>query len=611
MATAAPLALQLADIGYRSGFTLLGASDAAAITIPVNAGLAPTALQLTLIPTPGMPTATIVMRQRDRILAQQALTDTTTAMAFPLDQLVPVDGRATISLSLMIPGRDVCEAQRYYQTVITPTSRVVYGGAPRGPANINGFFEPWLESVTFYVAEQPSLDATQAALDAAAFVARRYRGMSTRFAIKPLPTDGAAIEEPGPYARALIWSPVGGTEIVRADSGRGTVLALAARRDARQLFTLADGDGLIASNGFGSTTVSLDRNTPSGGAGSVALADLGFASRTIEGNSLLVTAYPFSLADLGGSTIPTAFRLVARHSVLPAVGNGSVRVHLNGSIIHSRALDGSSLDVVLPIPNYLLRRDNVLEVRYQVVLGEGACVLGGAIFTATIDEASAFVTDLGAPVAPGFDRFPSAFVPAFSVLLEPRDRFRVELAAMTIGAMQQTTRTPLAPAVARDADEATGPLLAIGTSGLADALTAPIHSSGFRLRDREGKVWDEFTPGAPYATMQGWNAGGRDILLLHHTGDDGLPLLRLLDETLAPYGWFGTRGDVVIRGVDGPSRPLTLANAGWRIERLPNSPTSWLARYRTIVFIVAGLVVVGLLLLLYPRVVRRELDPAG
>jgi hypothetical protein len=265
----------------------------------------------------------------------------------------------------------------------------------------------------------------------------------------------------------------------------------------------------------------------------------------------------------------------------------------------------------LPIPNYLLRRDNVLEVRYQVVLGEGACVLGGAIFTATIDEASAFVTDLGAPVAPGFDRFPSAFVPAFSVLLEPRDRFRVELAAMTIGAMQQTTRTPLAPAVARDADEATGPLLAIGTSGLADALTAPIHSSGFRLRDREGKVWDEFTPGAPYATMQGWNAGGRDILLLHHTGDDGLPLLRLLDETLAPYGWFGTRGDVVIRGVDGPSRPLTLANAGWRIERLPNSPTSWLARYRTIVFIVAGLVVVGLLLLLYPRVVRRELDPAG
>lgn len=610
-AAVTPLELRFDSLGYQNGLTLLGATDEATLTLPVNSGLTPSSLLLAVIPTPGMPAATVVMRQRDRILAQRALTDTTSSLLFSLAGVVASDGRATITLALMIPGRDVCEAQRSYRTVFTPASRVSYRGVPRGPATISGFFEPWLESVTFYLAEQPSLDAAQAALDASAFVARRYRGMGTRFLIKPLPAEGTPIAEPGPYSRALIWSPSGSTEIARADSGRGTVLALAARRDARQLFTLADGDGVVAASGFSGTTVSLDRNTPAGGAGTITLADLGFASRTIEGSALLVGSYPFALADLGGGTAPTAFRLVARHSGIPAGGNGSMRVHLNGSLIASRALDRSALDVVVPLPAHLLRRDNVLAVHFQVVLGEGACILGGAIFTATIDEASTFITARGVPVAPGFGRFPSAFVPAFSVLLEPRDRFRVELAAKAIGAMQQTTSTPLAPALARDAGEATGPLLAIGTSGLADALEAPIHSAGFRLRDQDGRVWDEFTPSAPYAAMQGWSTGGRDILLLHHTGAEGLPLLQLLDETLEPYGWFGTRGDVVVRGVQGPARALTLAQAGWRLEPLPESVAGTLARYRTAAFILAGLLVIVLLLWLYPRVVRRELDPAG
>jgi hypothetical protein len=63
--------------------------------------------------------------------------------------------------------------------------------------------------------------------------------------------------------------------------------------------------------------------------------------------------------------------------------------------------------------------------------------------------------------------------------------------------------------------------------------------------------------------------------------------------------------------VAGPSRPLTLANGGWRLEPLPASAGSWLARYRTPAFLLTGALVLALLWLLYPRVVRRELDPAG
>lgn len=606
----APLTLTLADIGHRNGVTLYGTRDEAVLALPVNGGLVARDLQLRILPTPGMPAGTLVLRQRERILAMRPLGDTTTQLVLPLAGAVVEQGKATITLALSIPGRDACEAQAYYRTVLLPESGIGYDGRAAHTTSVNDFFPAWLRRVTFYVAEQPSLDAAQAALDAAAFIGRRYRGMGTIYEVKPLPDSGGALLEPGPWDRALIWAPGTTTQVVRPDSGRGSVLQLAGRRDARQLFTLADGADLVAADGFRATIVDLRHNL-SDSASVRTLGDLGFATRTIEGSSLLVAGYPFALADFGQAAAPTSFRLVARHTPLPAGGHGSIRLHLNGALIWSKAIDRTDLDVVVPIPGHLLQRDNVLEVRYQVVLGEGACRFGGAVFTATIDAASAFVTGPGDVVAPGFARFPAAFVPAFSVLLDPVDRFRVDLAAQVVGAMQQTTRTPLAPAVARDRASATGPLLAIGTSPLAGSLGAPLHSDGFTLRDRTGKAWDDFAPTTPYAAMQGFVHEGNDVLLLHHTLTDGQPLAALVREALAPYGWFGMRGDVAVRGVAGPVRMVSAANTDWRIDERPGAPRAWYARYYRPLLAVLFVVLIGLIIWSYPRLVRRELDPAG
>jgi hypothetical protein len=606
----APLTLALGAIGYRDGIVLAGSSAQMSVSIPVNDGLHPAELRLRVIPTPLMPPGTLVLRQRDRILAMHALTDTTTAITLPLGAAVVENGKANVQVALAVPGRELCVAGMFYRTVLLPESQVTFTGVPRVATEANAFFQPWVDRVTFYVAEQPSLDAAQAALDAAAFVARRYRGMATVFEIKPLPAPGTPLPEPGPWSRAVVWNPSGSTAVVQIDNGRGTVLGIAARRDARQMFTLADGADLVAAPGFRTSTVDLTYNTFSGGRVRT-LAELGFEPRTIEGNSLISASYPISLADFGSATTPTSFRLIARHSVLPPNGNGSVRVHLNGDLIYSRALQYDGLDVVIPVPGHLLRRDNVLDVRFQVTLGEGACLVGGPVFTTTIDNSSAFVTSSGTTLPPGFARMPQSFVPAFSVLLDPLDRFRVELAATVIGAMQQTTRTPLAPALARDRAAATGPLLAVGSASLAEALDAPLKSAGVRLRDRSGKVWDEFAPDAPYGAMQGWQRGGDDVLLLHHTGTNGQPLADLVRESLAPYGWFGMRGDLAIRGLQGPVRTLTVANAGWRLEAQPAPEENLFARYKTGIFIAALVILAILLIWLYPRVVRRELDTTG
>ena len=609
-AALAPLNLAFSSIGYRNGIVLVGTSAEATIAIPVNDGLRPAELKLRLIPTPRMPPATLVLRQRDHLLALRDLTDTTTTITLSLADAVVQDGKAVFQVGLSVPGRDRCQAEMFYRTVIKPESQVAFADTPRPAVTVNSFFQPWLERVTFFVAEQPSGDAAQAALDAAAYVARRYRGMATVFEIKALPAAGTPLPEPGPWSRAIVWSPSGNTRVVQVENGRGTILAIAARRDARQLFTLADGPDLVAAGGFRTSTVDMGHNLAANGAART-FADLGFENRTIEGNSLVASSYPISLGDFGTTTTPTSLRLIVRHSVLGAQGSGSLRLHLNGDLIYSRGLDHDGFDVVIPIPAHLLRRDNVFDVRFQLTLGEGGCVVGGPIFTATIDNASSFVTNGTTAVPPGFGRFPQAYVPSFSVLLDPLDRFRVELAASVIGAMQQTTRTPLAPALARDLASATGPLLAVGTSSLAEALGAPLRSDGVRLRDLDGKVWDEFAPDASYGAMQGWVRNGDDVLLLHHTGATGQPLADLVRESFAPYGWFGVRGDLAIRGMSGQVRSLTVANAGWRLEAEPNGPDNLFVRYKNRIAIAALVLLLILSIWLYPRVVRRELDTTG
>lgn len=597
----------LAAIGYRDGMTLSGAVDATTLTIPINPGQVADRLVLDLEPTPRMPDATLVLRQGDRILAQRLLTDSTRRVELPLGDATAVAGRAVVSLGSYIPGRDACEAPLFYRTVILPTGTVQYQGTGAAAAAISGFFPPRLARVVFYLPEQPTLDAAQAALDAAAFVGRRYRGMATTFDVLPLPAADSAIAEPGLDERAIVWATDGPTRILRPNGGRGTVLAIASRRDARQLFTLAEGPELVPTAGFAATTVRLDAVDHR----TVSLHALGFGNRTLTGSTIASAGYRFALADLGPNAVPRAFRLVATHTALPTNTSGDVAVLLNGSLIWSRPLDGTAIDVTPALPGRLVTRDNVLEVRFMLRLGEGECRLGAPLFTATIDGESALLLGGESPIAPSFDRFPSALLPTFSVLLEPRDRFRVELAADVIHAMQHTTTTPLAPFLVRDQAEIRGALLAVGTSNTAEVLGAPLATDGFRLRDQAGQVWDEYRPTESYGAMQAWVQNGRNVLLLHHTGADGQPLADLLRDVLAPYDWFGVHGDLALRGPSGPSTVLNAANSGWRFEPLTPGTPSTLARWRSAIFFAAAVLLLGLLIWLYPRVVRRELDPAG
>lgn len=86
------------------------------------------------------------------------------------------------------------------------------------------------------------------------------------------------------------------------------------------------------------------------------------------------------------------------------------------------------------------------------------------------------------------------------------DRFKLQLAARLVQALQETTRTPLRPEVASDPHPR--PLLALGGPGLPQTLKAPLRTPGFRLVDGAGTLWLEVNPGAPYAALQAFASEG-------------------------------------------------------------------------------------------------------
>lgn len=182
------------------------------------------------------------------------------------------------------------------------------------------------------------------------------------------------------------------------------------------------------------------------------------------------------------------------------------------------------------------------------------------------------------------------------------DRFKLQLAARLVQALQETTRTPLRPEVASDPHPR--PLLALGGPGLPQTLKAPLRTPGFRLVDGAGTLWLEVNPGAPYAALQAFASEGGPVLLLSHTSQDGRLLAPFLQEALRE-GWFGLHGDLVLGGPEGPVVSLALRESDLRVQPLPENPPSLLARYRREVYLGLGLLALLLLVWFYPKVVRR------
>lgn len=161
----------------------------------------------------------------------------------------------------------------------------------------------------------------------------------------------------------------------------------------------------------------------------------------MEGYGTLTAAYTFALADLGPDHLPLGLRLRAVHSPVEPK-RGYAELLLNGVAFYTAPLEGTVLDLYTPLPSRLLERNNTLKC-FHYAPGGAVHLRRPALHRHPGPRFLPGPGERGAPFWAG--RLPQALLPQFWVYLEPLDRFKLQLAARLVQALQETTRTPYAP----------------------------------------------------------------------------------------------------------------------------------------------------------------------
>lgn len=602
--TVAPLtdapanSLSFADLGFDEGIELAGLNAAETIFIPVNGGLEPQELVLTILPTPFLPEGYLSISSGDIVQARIALPREETTLRIPLRRVVTVGGKMAIKMETAIEGDDYCEAFFLHRLYVVPQSRVVFGGENAAPTQLSTFFPGQLNEVTFYAPAPLSESAAQAALWLSSFLPQRYPARPPVLRVRSYGGSLGSLPSTNAFERAVVWDDGVGARVESVPGG-GAVLRLGGIAEAEQLFVVEGGTDVAVTPSLTTSATDLpgrDRKPER-----VTLGDFGYEDRTIQGAGSISSFFNFALADFGTARRPTGIRLNVRHTPIPENGLAYLHTYLNGSLIESAPLEDTRVDVWAAFPEENLLRDNTLEVRFAYNSPEGNCTRDVIPMSATIDNASTFTVETDDVLVAGFGRFPQAFVDEFAVVVTPRSPRQVEQAARLVGALQATTRMPLIPRLTT-AIPAGGPLLAVGPTDLAADLDAPLRGEmDLRRLGQEGRL--AFDPATGYAALQGYRDDGREVLLLTQSSTTGGFGDDLLDDILVPTGWFGVRGDLALRGASGSTSTLDDDRPVFT-SSLDEPVLSFLERYRFWLFVAIAVLVLLLLIWLYSKVVR-------
>ncbi|MEM1095150.1 MAG: cellulose biosynthesis cyclic di-GMP-binding regulatory protein BcsB [Bacteroidota bacterium] len=546
-------ARSLAHLGYANDADLTRAAPERFYGLPINDGFTPTALDLRVTPSPGLPSGYLRAQSGGQVLGQFALTDTTTRLQVPLHRATVRDGHLPLSLSLYLRSATTgCTDRSADRLTILDESTLHQRGQAFLPTSIQAFFPPYLERVVFYVPDPVPPAAAQAALWLTASLAQRYPA-APPVTLATLPEDDSALTA-GPATRVLRWLPAATASLDVLDRStaphRHAVLTLGRLDEAAQLFRMPGGHQLAMGTTLHTEAIALQ--TPHYPA-EPTFADLGYTNLQASGRGRVSTFVRFDLLRFAADRRPSQLRLVAQHTPLAATHTGAfAQFFLNGHLIHSELLDGHALGTTMDLPPHHLRRSNTLEMRFtpNATTTSHGCT-DDVPFSVTIDPTSALVTASGqAPIA-GFERFPSARAQSYDVYVEDGGPSTVQHALHLVRLLQAATDLPLVPRLLMDLSQATdAPLLAVGSARLTEQLPSRIgtHEDGSISVTGLGTAL-HFMADAPHAMLQSVRRGRQDVLLFHATEAEAAE--RFFGALHGYGGWAALRGLVAAAGPDG------------------------------------------------------------
>ena len=585
-------------------FRLTGQIAEETLLLPVLGETRPTYFTARGYVTPDVETATLEVRSGDRTLALYRIDEDAVVRPFSIE--VPL-ANATVNggvMPLTFSARlrstdDVCTTQLLGARLDLIDSSMIYPDGGQQPTTVGAFFPAALSQLTVTLPENPSLAEAEAALTVGTAAARLYPHPDIRLVTADEAAAAATTTDAdGLFARTVVIDERE-TDMFVADG----VLTIGA--DVIQNATLLTEAILPAAL---SSRVAV-RAVPDAEALQTSrvaftLADLGVDDLQVSGDGRLDVVIQFAQADVGGLLAAASVRLAGSYTPITDDEYATMSVLMNGTLLRALSLEtGNSFDIDVDIPAEALERDNTLIVRFHHVPEGGRCTLNGSSFTAQIFERSVIRFREGASSLNGFSRFPSTFTDDFIVGLQTLEPQAVNAAVQVVAAMQRTTRRPLKPQVIAwdDAVAAQMPKLLIGNAD----LNAPFRfGEDVQIVGEGAETVAQFKAEADVAALQAFRTRGTDVLML--SGDPEQVEQLSLQLTEDPLGWYGLQGDLLL--VSQGAAPVNINVQGNADVVQPLVDRSLTRYYQMGGFLVAVIVVLGILALAYPRVVRRGPD---
>jgi hypothetical protein len=600
--------ISLRELGVSEPLVLNAPSGEQWVTIPVPQGLRPVELTGRLRGTPGLNGGRLELGDGARTLTWVPLGLVERTLTVPLQGAPVTQGRMTLLWRLIPPPRlDICAAG-FDERAELEDLRVRLEGSPELPQTIAEFWPPDLRALEVNLPADPKLEEATAALRLVALGARLAARHPLTVSIRL--GEGPLENATDPWRRQIEIRRGEARLRLRFDA-EGSFPVLELQAPPEQVVELTEGviryGGVIAFPEVISQRMAPDEERMPG---SVNLAELGWPQIQMRGSGPMEARLFFSQADLGGPVRGARLRLVGRATPVPEGGTASLLVFLNGGLVAAEPLPGSAFDRRITLPDGLWRRDNTVIVRVDYTPPGGECRVGAHPITVFIDGRSSLEFQRGQNLPPGFERFPQSLMPAFRVGLRPLNASTLQAAADLVALLQQATRHPLRPEVRpwEEAIQAPGGVVLIAEEGEGIAgLRLTLDPRPFRLVDMDGRERFRVDPGRAFWVLQAFESGEREVLLLTQRGreaDIGR-WVRGVDQEL---GWFGFQGDVWLWAVGG--EPVAWrVRGGWRVEPLPLAEGGVWERLWPWALGAVLVGVLGFLIGVYPRVVRR--GPTG
>ncbi len=558
-APGADLTLSLDELGADTSLGFYGETSSTSLSFPVPEGLIPISLNTTVDLPFNMRSGTLTVTQEDRLISKVGLPLTDLApLVIPLEGVEIVNESVSVGLKLSaLPDDGYC--LDHLNPIRLFNGSITFVGEQVAPTTVADFLPPILRALTIAVPDTPSEAESDAAVQLAAALQRRYRGQDPRIVLVPLADGATTLEGSAPPMERRIIIKEGIAEGLSLTGGAGVPdLLISGPADK-----LADHGRLLAEGSLNmavSTTVIPEnlrsKDIPRPGA-STTLAELGQPNLSAAG---LAPQVGIGLDQTRFGHPTQGFRLHLKGTYTPVSADfGSLMTaSVGGEIIDSWPTDaGGRFDRWVEIPDRLVLRYTNVVVGVQTSGITGHCgefrPIRLTINGDTVVQSSAAKP----PIPTGFMSLPQALMPRMQVGISVNSFADTVRATQIAMGLQRLSVAPLSVEVT-SLEQAIGsddPAVLISADGWSDtSITLPVSADDRRLDlvsfDADGKETTESTltldPGIRFGSLQTVFDGKRSLLIATSNGAAGQldELLRWL--TSDPERWSSLRGNVVV-----------------------------------------------------------------